>query len=164
MTPNELAACNPTRQTSRIKSEVLAPAALPTVKNGYELDSFQVGVLKFLLTLIRSIKRSHSFDSLSTVCKSTARFHTVFKIFHTLTFVNDWTLIFSTLFNFWRFEKVNLFGKWGFNGSGPSAKELYTTLFACEPIEWNRIGAFQDVWVCCNIPSALAHPRQSSER
>eukprot|EP00966_Prymnesium_polylepis_P162251 3749960-Prymnesium_polylepis.1 len=37
------------------------------------------------------------------------------------------------------------FKKWGFGDEGPSAEELYTALFASKPIEWNRIGAFQDV-------------------
>jgi hypothetical protein len=37
------------------------------------------------------------------------------------------------------------FEKWGFGGTGPSAEELFAALFLNEPIEWNRIGAFQDV-------------------
>ena len=36
--------------------------------------------------------------------------------------------------------------KWGFDaGTTPRAAELYAHLFAREPIEWNRIGCFQDV-------------------
>ena len=37
------------------------------------------------------------------------------------------------------------FEKWGFGDTGPSAEELFAALFVNEPIEWNRIGAFQDV-------------------
>ena len=39
----------------------------------------------------------------------------------------------------------SLYKKWGFGDGALSAKELYAALFANEPIEWNRIGAFQDV-------------------
>ena len=35
--------------------------------------------------------------------------------------------------------------KWGFEDDGPKGAELYEALFAQDPIEWNRIGAFQDV-------------------
>ena len=38
-----------------------------------------------------------------------------------------------------------LYGKWQFGDIGVSAEDLYTALFAQSPIEWNRIGAFQDV-------------------
>ena len=37
------------------------------------------------------------------------------------------------------------YAKWGFDDDGPRGKELYTKLFAEEPIEWNRLGVFQDV-------------------
>jgi hypothetical protein len=37
------------------------------------------------------------------------------------------------------------FEKWGFGGTGQFAEELFAALFLNEPIEWNRIGAFQDV-------------------
>jgi|EP00966_Prymnesium_polylepis_P130731 hypothetical protein len=37
------------------------------------------------------------------------------------------------------------FEKWSFADDGLSAEVLYTALFANQPIEWNRIGAFQDV-------------------
>ena len=40
--------------------------------------------------------------------------------------------------------ETSLYTKWRFDG-GPSAAELYTMLFNREPVEWNRIGAFQDV-------------------
>jgi hypothetical protein len=40
----------------------------------------------------------------------------------------------------------SLFPKWGFlDDGGPCAEELYMALFSTEAIEWNRIGAFQDV-------------------
>ena len=40
----------------------------------------------------------------------------------------------------------NSFKKWRFDDKGPSADELFLALFATdEAIEWNRIGAFQDV-------------------
>ena len=38
--------------------------------------------------------------------------------------------------------------KWGFNTDGlgeAKGEQLYNTLFSFEPIDWNRIGAFQDV-------------------
>jgi len=41
------------------------------------------------------------------------------------------------------------FEKWGFGDTGPSAEELFAALFVNEPIEWNRIGAFQDVTLRC---------------
>ena len=34
--------------------------------------------------------------------------------------------------------------KWGFDDDGPRGEELYKTLFGEEPIEWNRIGVFQE--------------------
>ena len=37
------------------------------------------------------------------------------------------------------------YGKWGFDDDGPKGAELYEALFAQDAIEWNRIGAFQDV-------------------
>ena len=37
------------------------------------------------------------------------------------------------------------FKKWKFDEDGPSANELYNALVTTAPIEWNRIGAFQDV-------------------
>lgn len=38
------------------------------------------------------------------------------------------------------------YGKWGFGGDGgPSSEQLVEALFKLEPIEWNRIGHFQDV-------------------
>ena len=37
------------------------------------------------------------------------------------------------------------FVKWGFGDQGPSAEKLFAALFAAGPIEWNRIGPFQDV-------------------
>ena len=39
----------------------------------------------------------------------------------------------------------SLFEKWLFGNTGPSAQELFAALFASPPVEWNRIGAFQDV-------------------
>ena len=36
-------------------------------------------------------------------------------------------------------------GNWGFDDDGPRGAELYEALFHDEPIEWNRIGDFQDV-------------------
>eukprot|EP00966_Prymnesium_polylepis_P245995 5690225-Prymnesium_polylepis.1 len=38
-----------------------------------------------------------------------------------------------------------LYQKWRFEDIGLSAEDLYTALFTQEPIEWNRIGVFQDV-------------------
>ena len=35
--------------------------------------------------------------------------------------------------------------KWGFDSDGPCGEELYSSLFEHEPIDWNRIGHFQDV-------------------
>ena len=35
--------------------------------------------------------------------------------------------------------------KWGFDGETPTGAQLYAKLFECEPLEWERIGAFQDV-------------------
>ena len=35
--------------------------------------------------------------------------------------------------------------KWGFKDDGPRGHALHEALFAAEPIEWNRIGAFQDI-------------------
>ena len=40
--------------------------------------------------------------------------------------------------------ETSLYQKWLFD-EGPSAEELYAALYKHEPIEWNRIGAFQDV-------------------
>ena len=38
------------------------------------------------------------------------------------------------------------YDKWGFDrGTTPNGAELYGTLFASAPLEWERIGAFQDV-------------------
>jgi hypothetical protein len=37
------------------------------------------------------------------------------------------------------------FDKWGFGEAVPSGSALHAHLFAFEPIEWNRIGHFQDV-------------------
>eukprot|EP00966_Prymnesium_polylepis_P187240 4340598-Prymnesium_polylepis.2 len=39
----------------------------------------------------------------------------------------------------------SLFEKWGFSDTGPFADELFEAIFRNEPLEWNRIGAFQDV-------------------
>ena len=36
------------------------------------------------------------------------------------------------------------YAKWGFAKDAPRADVLFAALFASEPIEWNRIGAFQD--------------------
>ena len=41
--------------------------------------------------------------------------------------------------------ETSLYEKLRFGDDGPSAEELYNALFASGPIEWNRIGAFQDV-------------------
>jgi len=35
--------------------------------------------------------------------------------------------------------------KWGFDAGAPLGEQLFTALYAAEYIEWNRIGAFQDV-------------------
>jgi len=43
----------------------------------------------------------------------------------------------------------SLYEKWGFDGTSLSAEALYKALFATPPIEWNRIGAFQDVTLRC---------------
>eukprot|EP00966_Prymnesium_polylepis_P322666 7378912-Prymnesium_polylepis.1 len=45
--------------------------------------------------------------------------------------------------------ETHLYAKWRLDEGGPSAKELNTALFACQPIEWNRIGVFQDVTLRC---------------
>ena len=37
------------------------------------------------------------------------------------------------------------YAKWGFASDSPRADALLDALFADEPIEWNRIGAFQEV-------------------
>jgi hypothetical protein len=37
------------------------------------------------------------------------------------------------------------YAKWGFGDDGPRGAELYDALFHDEPVEWNRIGCFQDV-------------------
>ena len=37
------------------------------------------------------------------------------------------------------------YSKWGFDDDGPKGAELEKALFEQDPIEWNRIGAFQDV-------------------
>jgi len=42
-------------------------------------------------------------------------------------------------------EADDLYEKWGFNEAGPRGQALHDALFASEPIEWNRIGHFQDV-------------------
>ena len=34
--------------------------------------------------------------------------------------------------------------KWGFGDDEPRSEALYEALFTDEPIEWNRIGAFQE--------------------
>ena len=39
----------------------------------------------------------------------------------------------------------SLYAKWRLDDSGPSAEELFSALCANEAVEWNRIGAFQDV-------------------
>ena len=41
--------------------------------------------------------------------------------------------------------ETSLYEKWELVNIGLSASDLYTALFANPPIEWNRIGAFQDV-------------------
>ena len=41
--------------------------------------------------------------------------------------------------------ETSLYEKWNLDSNGPSAQELYTALFDQSPVEWNRIGAFQDV-------------------
>jgi hypothetical protein len=38
-----------------------------------------------------------------------------------------------------------LYEKWGFDDDGPRGAALADVLFAEEPLEWNRIGAFQEV-------------------
>ena len=40
-----------------------------------------------------------------------------------------------------------MYAKWDFNTEpdGPRGQELYDHLFKHEPIEWNRLGVFQDV-------------------
>ena len=45
------------------------------------------------------------------------------------------------------FEADALYAKWAFNNEpeAPRAKALHTHLFGSQPIEWNRIGHFQDV-------------------
>ena len=43
-------------------------------------------------------------------------------------------------------ESDNKWAKWGFVGDGlgeAKGRQLYKALFSYEPIEWNRIGAFQ---------------------
>ena len=35
------------------------------------------------------------------------------------------------------------YGKWGFDDDGPRGAALEEALFSIQPIEWNRIGAFQ---------------------
>ena len=34
--------------------------------------------------------------------------------------------------------------KWGFDDDGPRGEQLYERLFSEEPVEWNRIGVFQE--------------------
>jgi len=38
-----------------------------------------------------------------------------------------------------------LYEQWGFAADAPQARQLYDHLFALNPIEWNRVGHFQDV-------------------
>jgi hypothetical protein len=38
-----------------------------------------------------------------------------------------------------------MYGKWGFADEAPHGEELYSQITRAEPVEWNRIGAFQDV-------------------
>ena len=42
-------------------------------------------------------------------------------------------------------EADGMYAKWEFNQNGLAGLELYDHLFAHDPIEWNRIGHFQDV-------------------
>jgi len=42
-------------------------------------------------------------------------------------------------------EADQLYAKWNFNSDGPRGEVLHRHLFAHEPIEWNRIGHFQQV-------------------
>ena len=42
-------------------------------------------------------------------------------------------------------EADGMYAKWEFNQNGLAGQELYDHLFAHDPIEWNRIGHFQDV-------------------
>ena len=39
----------------------------------------------------------------------------------------------------------SMYNKWGLDAAAPRGEALYAHLFAAEPIEWNRIGHFQDV-------------------
>ena len=48
------------------------------------------------------------------------------------------------------------YAKWGFDTDGPRGAELYAALFAREPIEWNRIGCFQNVTLRCIAERLLA--------
>jgi len=42
-------------------------------------------------------------------------------------------------------EAESSFGKWGFKANSPTGKAMFTHMLANKPIEWNRIGVFQDV-------------------
>ena len=41
-------------------------------------------------------------------------------------------------------EADSKYSKWGFDDDGPRGEKLFEALFEQEPIEWNRIGAFQE--------------------
>ena len=45
--------------------------------------------------------------------------------------------------------------QWGFPSDAPLSQELYDHLFSDEPIEWNRLGAFQDVSRTTNLRALL---------
>ena len=42
-------------------------------------------------------------------------------------------------------EADSMYDKWEIDAAAPRGDALYAHLFAAEPIEWNRLGHFQDV-------------------
>ena len=59
-------------------------------------------------------------------------------------------------------EADQRYEKWGFDDDGPRSTTLMEALFATQPIEWNRIGAFQDVTLRLIAERLLPNGHQST--
>ena len=49
------------------------------------------------------------------------------------------------------------YAKWGFDDDGPRGEALFEALFAYAPVEWNRVGVFQDITLRLIAEGVLQH-------